>query len=125
MVNDLDNYYLTQSDPIKSCLLALRTIILNQDKNITAEWKYRMPMFCYNGKMLCYLWVHKTLHKPYLGIVDGKLIDHPALIMEKHSRMKIMLFDADDDLPLADIKAILTRAIALINLRSSAKSASN
>jgi hypothetical protein len=123
MTSELDNFYLSQPEPIKSCLLALRTIILNQDSNITAEWKYRMPMFCYKGKMLCYLWVHKTLHQPYLGIVDGKLIDHPALIMEKRARMKIMLFDADEDLPVADIEAILGQAIALKNLRSSATSA--
>ncbi len=120
MVNELDNFYLSQPEPVKSCLLALRTIILNQDKNITAEWKYHMPMFCYKGKMLCYLWVHKTLHRPYLGIVDGKLIDHPALILEKRARMKIMLFDADEDLPMVDIEAILTQAI---RLRSSATSA--
>jgi hypothetical protein len=123
MTSELDNFYLSQSEPLKSCLLALRTIILNHDKGITAEWKYRMPMFCYKGKMLCYLWVHKTSRQPYLGIVDGKLIDHPALIMEKRARMKIMLFDADEDLPVADIEAILTQAIALKNLRSSATSA--
>ena len=111
--NDLDNFYLSHPEPTKSCLLALRTIILDQDKNITAEWKYRMPMFCYKGKMLCYLWVHKTLHQPYLGIVDGKLIDHPALIMEKRARMKIMLFDANEDLPIAIIKEVLSKALQI------------
>jgi len=113
MINDLDNFYLQHSDPVKSCLLALRTIILNSDKNITAEWKYRMPMFCYKGKMLCYLWVHKTSHQPYLGIVDGKLIDHPALIMEKRARMKIMLFNADRDLPIIAIEEVLNKALQI------------
>lgn len=113
MVNELDNFYLSKPEPNKSCLLALRTIILNLDTNITAEWKYRMPMFCYKGKMLCYLWVHKTLHQPYLGVVDGKLIDHPALIMEKRARMKIMLFDADEDLPIGDIEQLLNTAITI------------
>jgi hypothetical protein len=115
MISDLDNFYFQQPNTIKDCLLALRTIILNQDKGITAEWKYRMPMFCYKGKMLCYLWIHKTSRQPYLGIVDGKLIDHPALIMEKRARMKIMLFDADEDLPMADIEDILKQAIKLKN----------
>lgn len=63
--------------------------------------------------MLCYLWVHKTLHRPYLGIVNGKLIEHPALVMEKRARMKIMLFDADENLPVAAIREILTKAITL------------
>ncbi len=64
----LDNFYLQQSEPTQGCLLALREIILKQDKNITAELKYGMPFFCYKGKMFCYLWVHKKYKQPYSKI---------------------------------------------------------
>jgi hypothetical protein len=101
----LDNFYFQQEEPDKSCLLALREIILSQDTNITATWKYGMPFFCYKGKMFCYLWLHKTLHQPYIGIVEGKHIEHPDLIQEKRARMK--------DLPVATIKGILQQAIML------------
>ncbi|WP_246104253.1 DUF1801 domain-containing protein [Mucilaginibacter corticis] len=113
MISDLDNFYLQHSEPFNSCLLALRSIILKQDENITAEWKYRMPFFCYKGKMFCYLWVHKTSHQPYIGIVEGKRIDHPGLIIEKRSRMKIMLFDPNQDLPVDTIEAIIKQALDL------------
>ncbi len=113
MISDLDNFYLQHTEPVSSCLLALRSIILKQDSNITAEWKYRMPFFCYKGKMFCYLWVHKTSHQPYIGIVEGKRIDHPELIIEKRSRMKIMLFDPNQDLPVYTIKAIIKQALDL------------
>jgi hypothetical protein len=66
-----------------------------------------MPFFCYKEKMFCYLWVHKITHQPYIGIVEGKYIEHPDLIMEKRSRMKIMLFDPNDDLPVDIIENIL------------------
>jgi hypothetical protein len=33
----LDTFYLTKEEPNKSCLLALRDIILAQDPDITAE----------------------------------------------------------------------------------------
>jgi hypothetical protein len=114
MVSDLDNFYLQHSESINSCLLALRDIVLKQDKEIIAEWKYRMPFFCYKGKMFCYLWVHKTRHQPYLGIVEGKHINHPDLIIEKRSRMKIMLFDPNKDLPIDTIESILKQARSLI-----------
>ena len=117
IMHELDNFYLSQKEPVKGCLLALRTIILNHDEDITAGWKYRMPMFCYKGKMLCYLWVHKKLRQPYLGIVDGKLIDHPSLMMEKRARMKIMLFDANKNLPIADIEEVLTKALQIATLK--------
>lgn len=113
MLTQLDNFYLQKEEPVKGCLLALREIILKQDKDISAAWKYGMPFFCYQGKMFCYLWVHKKLHQPYIGIVEGKRFDHPNLIIEKRSRMKIMLFEADQDLPIKAIQAILKQAIDL------------
>ena len=112
-MKEVDNFYLKQEEPIRSCLMALREIILSQDKDITHVLKYGMPFFCYRGKMFCYLWVHKKYQKPYIGIVEGKSIDHPDLIIEKRSRMKIMLFDPNKDLPLETIEMILTEIMKL------------
>jgi hypothetical protein len=110
-MTDLDNFYLQQDEPAKSCLLALREIILAQDKEVVNAWKYGMPFFCFRGKMFCYLWVHKKYKQPYLGIVEGKRFDHAALIVEKRSRMKILLFDPNKDLPIDIINSILQKAI--------------
>jgi hypothetical protein len=113
MLTQLDNFYLQKNEPVRSCLLALKDIILKQDKDISAAWKYGMPFFCYKGKMFCYLWVHKKYLKPYIGIVEGQRFDHPELIIEKRSRMKIMLFKADKDLPVKTIQAILKQVVDL------------
>jgi hypothetical protein len=51
--------------------------------------------------------VHKKIGQPYLGIVDGKLIDSPELFSEKRSRMKIFLIDPGEDIPISKIDAIL------------------
>ena len=40
MIEELNNYYLNKEEPNKSCLIALRDIILKQDSNITATLKY-------------------------------------------------------------------------------------
>ena len=113
MLNAIDHFYTQKEESVKSCLLALRDIILMQDKHITAAWKYGMPFFCYKEKMFCYLWVHKKTHQPYIGIVEGKSINHPNLILEKRSRMKIVLFDPNKDLPVTMITIILKQAINL------------
>ena len=109
----LADHYLSLQEPHKSCLLALRDIILSLDPDITHELKYGMPFFCYKGKMFSYLWIHKSYDQPYIGIVEGKHLTHPLLITEKRSRMKIMLLDSDQDLPLSLIKDILYQAIQL------------
>jgi len=46
-MTELDNFYLQQSEPIKSCFLALREIILSHDKEIVNAWKYGVPFFCF------------------------------------------------------------------------------
>lgn len=111
MLKPADNYFLQQPEPEKSCMLALRTLILSVDKNITEAWKYGMPFFCYRGKMFCYLWTHKKLGQPYLGIVEGGKIKHPLLLQEKRARMKIMLVDPAKDIPVAAINTILKKAL--------------
>ena len=95
------------------CLLALKQIILSQDKEVSNTWKYGMPFFCYKGKMFCYLWYHKKYKQPYIGIVEGNRFDEPFLIQEKRSRMKIMLLDPNEDLPLQTIENILQKALNL------------
>lgn len=63
--------------------------------------------------MFCYLWVHKKLRQPYIGLVEGKHFDQPFLIQEKRSRMKIMLLDQEKDLPVKRITAVLQQALNL------------
>lgn len=112
-MKELVDFYSQKEEPIKGCLLALREIILNQDDDITAGWKYGMPFFSYKGKMFCYIWVHSKHQQPYLGIVEGKKINHPDLLAEKRSRMKIFLFDPNKDLPVKTIETILLQALQL------------
>jgi hypothetical protein len=111
--NAVDDFYLKQNEPVKSCMLAMRDIILSQDKHVSNVLKYGMPFFCYNDKMFCYLWVHKKYKQPYLGMVEGNRLNHPDLIVEKRARMKILLVDATKDLPIKKIKTILHMAVDL------------
>ena len=109
----LDNFYQNQQEPMRSCLLALSAIILQQDKEVSAAFKYGAPFFCYRGKMFCYLWIHKKYQQPYIGMVEGKHLDHPDLLIEKRSRMKIMLFNPAKNLPIKTIETILQQALNL------------
>lgn len=109
----IDQFYLTKEEPNRSCLLALRDIILMQDPDVTAEWKYSMPFFCYKGKMFSYLSIHKKTQHPFLCMVEGKHLHHPELTYEDRARMKIMIIDPEEDLPVDTIRFILNEAIDL------------
>jgi hypothetical protein len=114
-MNDLDSYYLRQSEPFKGCLLALRTILLNMDEGVTEAWKFRMPFFCFHGRMFCYLWIDQKASKPYVGFVEGKHLSHPDLIVGKRTRMKIIYIDPGKDIPVKTVRNIARLAIDLYN----------
>jgi len=113
MLNAIENYYLDQTEPTKSCLLALRKIILDFDSELTEEWKYNMPFFYYKRKMFSYIWFHKKFKTPYIGIVEGHKIEHSELLAEDRSRIKIMLIDPEKDIPIKTINQILELAVSL------------
>lgn len=112
----LDTFYAQYEEPTKSTLLALRDIILKQDPHISNEWKYGGSFFCYKGKMFCYLWFHKKYKQPYIGIVEGHRFDDEFLLKENRSRIKIMLLNPQEDLPIDAIKLILNKALNLYRL---------
>lgn len=109
----IDEYFNRQAEPAKSCLEFLRGHLLQLDPHISETWKYSMPVYCYKGKMCCYLWMHKKYLQPYIGIVEGNKVNHPDLLTEKRARMKILLVDAGKDLPMEKINSILQEMLAL------------
>jgi hypothetical protein len=113
MLEELHNYYLNKEEPNKSCLLALRDIILNQDTNVTETQKWGMPCFCYKKKMFCYLWTDKKTDEPYILMVEGKYLDHPELEEGDRTRMKIFRVNSNKDLPIKTIENILKEALDL------------
>ena len=104
---------MSKEEPNRSCLLALQSIILEQDTNITETQKWGMPCFCYKKKMFCYLWTDKKTDEPYILMVEGKHLVHPGLEAGKRSRMKIFRVNPNKDLPLKTIKNILQKSIDL------------
>ena len=113
MLKPVDNYFLQQSEPVKSCMYFLRQYILKHDTEITEKWQYGMPFYYYKTKWCFYLWVHKKLGKPYLGIVEGGKVNHPDLLVEKRVKMKILLIDPGKNIPVSKVKNILTKVISL------------
>ena len=68
-------------------------------------------IFLFQGKNVLLFKKKKKYKQPYLGIVEGNRFNHPALLTEKRSRMKIMLFGPNTDLPVDVINNILQQTI--------------
>ncbi len=70
-----------------------------------------MPMYCYKGKMFCYIRIDATRKEPYIGMVEGKRLDYPGLEQGTRSRMKVMFFDPEADLPADLLHDMLNEAL--------------
>lgn len=114
---DIEAFYLEKEEPIKSCFLALRDIILDYDARFYETRKYGMPCFCIGKKAVVYLWKDKQTDQPYLLLVDGNLIDHPALEQGDRKRMKILRVEPNKDIPIRNVKEVLNLACGIIQTK--------
>jgi hypothetical protein len=112
MNRELENYYLKQPEPIQSCLLALKSIVLNFSPDITHERKFQIPFFCYKGKKLAFLWVNRK--RLIMGFVkDRALLPKPATGRRK-DEFETIIVDPNEDLPIRQITTLLHRYMKLI-----------
>ena len=110
MLNQLDNFFLSQTEPNKSCFMALREIIIRFDTQITEQWKYKVPFYYFKGKPFCYLWQDNKTRQPYIGIVKGHLIDNPNLIKGNRKKMKVLMIEPNIDIVVKDIYDVFNLA---------------
>lgn len=114
MYQHSSDFYLDKDEPNKSCLLALRSIILEQDETISEALKYGMPCFIYHKKPLCYLWIDKKTSQPYILMVDGKQLQHPALEEGDRTRMKILRVNPTADIKIKVIQTVLKEGMDFV-----------
>jgi len=106
-----DAFYLSKSEPNRSCLLALQNILLQAHPNIIESTKYGMPCFCYKKRPVCYLWVDKKTDIPYILWVDGQQLHQPELESGDRSKMKILRIDPSSDIPVFLINELISIVI--------------
>lgn len=111
MVEELEKYFQTKKEPSRSCLFALRDIILGIDEQVSETRKYGMPCYCYGKKMFAYLWTDKKTDEPYILFVEGKHLNHPQLEIGSRARMKILRVNPSEDIEIELIQLLLNQAL--------------
>lgn len=113
MLSEINQYYDSLEEPNKSCLLALRHIVLHLNEDISEYWKYRMPFYYYKEKMFCYFWIDKKTKHPYIGIAKGQYLHHHELVKGDRKKMKVLPINPNEDIPIEVVKEILNEAMSL------------
>lgn len=103
----IDQYFENLNEPFQSCFLGLRDYLLRHESALVEAWKYKTPFYILKGKNFCYFHIQQKSKLPYIGIVDGWKIDHPALISEGRKMIKILPLNPGADLPVRKIDEII------------------
>ncbi len=113
MLNDLDRFYLEKEEPIKSCLLALKQLILSYNPKLDHQWRYRLPCFMLSGYTFCYLWIDKKSQYPYIAIGKGNEIEHPDLVVGGRKYFGLLLINPEEDIPVEKVHEIFDQVMQL------------
>ncbi|OCA69583.1 hypothetical protein BBI01_15745 [Chryseobacterium artocarpi] len=107
-MNPIQEYFYRIEEPERSTLLFLRETILASDpENITETFSFGLPFIKYKKKMLCYFYYSKKYKKHYLSFYHGDKLDYPELTQDGRKKFKILLIDAEEDLPVDFILSLL------------------
>ena len=112
-MREIDNFYLSKEEPNKSCLIALKTIIMNYSVEFTPGWKYKLPCFLHQKKIFCYLWIDKETGHPYISVNKGVHLNHPALYVGDRKNFALLFIDPNEDIPVDTIYEIFDLAMGL------------
>ncbi|MBN4077547.1 DUF1801 domain-containing protein [bacterium AH-315-C20] len=106
----IEHFYFDIDESIKSCILAIRDIILDSDSNISEGVKYGLPFFFYKGKNFAYIWFDKKSGHPYIRITKGSKIDHPILYAGDRNTIKVIPIDPESDIPVKQMYEVFELA---------------
>lgn len=108
MLNPLENYFLQQPEPLQGRMLYLRDWLKAQ--GLEEVYKFSTAFYLYKGKMFCYMSVRAKDKQFYLGFVKGYKMKHPSLKKEGRKQIKVFYINPSEDVPLKDLKQILSEA---------------
>lgn len=111
-MSPLEAYFDGKPEPLKGTMLALKDLILALDSRLALTWKYKTAFFCFQQKNVCYFSVAPT-GRLYIGFVRGNELRHGALLQEGRKQIKVYYVNAEEDLDVQELQAILEEVLAL------------
>ncbi|MEE9348517.1 MAG: DUF1801 domain-containing protein [Flavobacteriaceae bacterium] len=117
-MNPLETYFITQREPLQSVLLYLRQVVFETIPNVEEKYKYKIPMYYYKGKSICYLNILKgTNYVDFAFIFGYKLSNKQGLLKDGRNRQytRSIAYPTLESIAVFELKEILLEAISFID----------
>tara|TARA_R100000544_G_C2197379_1_gene44886 strand:- start:316 stop:678 length:363 start_codon:yes stop_codon:yes gene_type:complete len=110
-MNPAQSYILSQPEPWRSICLELQAIIKHTLPEVDEQFKWHLPFYKLEDKMLCFLNVRKTFVD--LGFIYGiALTQHQEYLVagEKRKQLRSLRFNSLEEINPHIIRAVLKEA---------------
>ena len=111
-MSPLEEYYQNLPLEISDTLLACRDFLLSLDLGLVPVWKWKVPVFDWEGKNICYFHYEAKKDRCYIAFSAGRFIDCPLLRAEGRKNMRFIVLQPDTDLPIEAIQSCVEQVIA-------------
>jgi len=118
-MSPLEHFYENLPAPHRDTLLACREFLLGLDLGLTPVWKWRTPVFDWQGKNVCYFHYEEKKDRCYIAFSAGEFIECALLRSEGRKRMRFIVLDPLADLPVVAIQRCVEQVLA--HLKSGGK----
>ncbi len=113
-MNPVDNYILSKPEPWQAMLIELQAIIKHSLPEVEEAYKWNLPFYSINGKMLCFL----NFRKSYVdvGFTWGVLLEeYKAHLVggEKRKNLRSLRYHSPEDIDIVLLQEILVAAARL------------
>lgn len=111
-MSPLESYYQQLPAGHSDTLLACRDFLLGLNFELTPVCKWRIPVFDWKGKNVCYFHYEAKKDRCYIAFSAGRFIEHELLRAEGRKNMRFMVLDPKADLPVEAIQSCVEQVIA-------------
>ena len=113
MQESVDHYFNSLQEPQRSCLLYLRTFLLEFSEKMSEKRSNNTPFYYYNKKSIGFISYDPKTKEIYFSFTNGHKLKHPKLVSEGRKKMKIFRIDPTKDIDVKNLKQVLEAAISI------------
>ncbi|MCM4165097.1 MULTISPECIES: DUF1801 domain-containing protein [unclassified Arenibacter] len=112
-MNPAEVYILNQSEPFKSILLYLQTVIEGTVPEVELKYKYKLPFYYLNGRPYCYL--HQSKDYVDLGFWNAAhlTVQLEQMNTEGRKMMRSLRYRSLEEIDVAILREVLEDAYSV------------
>lgn len=106
-MSPLEAYFEALPPARRETMLVVRDFLRAAPYGFEERYKWSTPTYYVGERYVCYLYHDVKGDRAYVGFGRAAGVAHPALLAEGRKQIRILVLDAEADVPLAEVAEVL------------------